>query len=466
MSGRVHIYTCSGTHTLIHTTRLSTGAAVQLNGSWQTSHGEKQSHELKVQTTTLLGENDAEHNPLQPKYQTPEYLRTIPHLRPRIPTNALLLRLRSHVIATLTNFFHHQGYVQCHTPIITSSDCEGAGEVFTVSSSSSSPTNHSYSPTTSTLNPPSQQQPDHFFRTPKYLTVSSQLHLEALAQAVDKVWTLSPTFRAEKSDTPRHLSEFYMLEAELCFTTDLSDLMNLVENLLKTVAQTLEASTLGAEILQARSTTTSSSSSSSNTDTDSATQDTSLASAKTLSTRWASLKAGSFPRLTYAEALSHLQNAPPSTTTNFTVPPTWNTGLQAEHERYLTTTLGPVFITHYPTAQKPFYMLPSSSPSTPTPETQQQHPPTVQNFDLLLPSILELAGGSLREHRPDHLTRALAEKNLSGAGLEWYQDLRRYGSVPHGGFGLGFDRLLGFLAGVPSVRDVVAFPRWWGRGEC
>lgn len=148
-------------------------------------------------------------------------------------------------------------------------------------------------------------------------------------------------------------------------------------------------------------------------------------------------------------------------TTNFTVPPTWTTGLQAEHERYLTTTLGPVFITHYPTAQKPFYMLPSSSsPSTP------ERTPTVQNFDLLLPSVLELAGGSLREHRPDHLTRALAEKNLSGVGLEWYQDLRRYGSVPHGGFGLGFDRLVGFLAGVPSVRDVVAFPRWWGRGEC
>lgn len=202
---------------------LSVGAAVKLTGGWVASSGSKQSHELRVSNVEILGENDAVNTPLQPKFHTAEYLRTIPHLRARIPSNALLLRLRSKLIAALTRFFDDEQFVQTHTPVITSSDCEGAGEVFTVSS------NLSQGP-----------QDEPFFGTPKYLTVSAQLHLEALAQSVSKVWTLSPTFRAEESDTPRHLSEFYMLEAEICFVDGLPDILSLVERMLRAAVADLQ----------------------------------------------------------------------------------------------------------------------------------------------------------------------------------------------------------------------------------
>lgn len=293
---------------LIERVRLSTGAAVRLGGTWQASHGSKQSHELQAQTVELLGENDAEHNPLQPKYQTPEYLRTIPHLRPRIPTNALLLRLRSQVIATLTSFFHRDGYVQCHTPIITSSDCEGAGEVFTISSNAGKDSNE-------IAKPSDQVEAEHFFRSPKYLTVSSQLHLEALAQAVDKVWTLSPTFRAEKSDTPRHLSEFYMLEAELCFTEQLEDVMSLVERMLMAVAQDLDESRIGAELVKARE-----SSSSHHIDCEG------TVTGATIRQRWAGMRTGAWPRITYTEAIAHLQKAAAEGSVQFQFPPSYEDG--------------------------------------------------------------------------------------------------------------------------------------------
>ncbi|KAF2768595.1 asparaginyl-tRNA synthetase [Teratosphaeria nubilosa] len=413
--------------------QLSTGAAVSLFGSWRASHGAKQSHELQAREVQVLGDNDAEHNPIQPKYQTPEYLRTLPHLRPRIPTNTLLLRLRSQVIASTTSFFNRAGFIQCHTPIITSSDCEGAGEVFTVSS------NHH-------PKPPTETPIEHFFRTPKYLTVSAQLHLEALSQAVDKVWTLSPTFRAEKSDTPRHLSEFYMLEAEQSFTQNLSDVMTTVENLLNAISTDLHSSKLAEELLKPHQ------------DHPSSNPDHPLTTpADTLTDRWTGLASSNWPRIPYTTAITHLQTAASHNPSLFATPPTHPTGLQAEHERYLAATLGrnrhPIFITDYPAHQKPFYMSPSSQD-------------TVSSFDLLVPDLCELAGGSLREHRAAELLQAMQAKGVEGKDLEWYQDLRRYGSVPHGGFGLGFDRLLCYLSGVGNVRDVVAFPRWYGRAEC
>lgn len=427
--------------------RLSTGTAVKLKGDWRASAGSKQSHELQVSAVEVLGENNAESSLLQPKYQTPEYLRTIPHLRARIPSNALLLRLRSQLISALTNFFNRHDFVQTHTPVITSSDCEGAGEVFTVSST-----------------PPvdleqrtkarDAAQVDHFFRTPKYLTVSAQLHLEALAQAVNRVWTLSPTFRAERSDTPRHLSEFYMLEAEMCFVRGLNEVMDLVEDMLRSAVGELRGSPIFSELLKTK---------------DAAGQQDleggqAYVPSATIQQRWDGLIAQQWPRITYAQAIDALLDAQSTKEAKFAFEPSYRDGFQAEHERYLASTIGqgsPVFVTDYPQSQKPFYMPPSTSTAN-----SRGSADTVACFDLLVPDLYELVGGSLREHRSAELLEAMQAKGVAGNNLDWYQDLRKYGSVPHGGFGLGFDRLLCYLAGVANVRDVVAFPRWYGRCDC
>ncbi|KAF7198073.1 Asparagine--tRNA ligase, mitochondrial [Pseudocercospora fuligena] len=426
---------------------LSYGTAISLKGLWQASTGGKQSHELQVSRIRVLGENNAESSPLQPKYQTAEYLRTIPHLRPRIPTNALLLRLRSQVIATITRFFNEEGFVQTHTPIITSSDCEGAGEVFTVSSNASRDSEQK-----SKLE--SEAQVEHFFRSPKYLTVSAQLHLEALAQAVEKVWTLSPTFRAEHSDTPRHLSEFYMLEAELCFVEDMASVMDLVERMLRTVAINLTLSSLGRELAQSKHWLDMP-----------AIEDAQRSSDQDLlQKRWKGMAAEHWPRITYHDAVEHLQKAASESKITFVFTPTIEDGLQAEHERYLAQSIGqgkPVFVTDYPIDQKPFYMPPSS-----TTINSRGTSETAACFDLLVPDLCELVGGSMREHRSKDLLAAMQKKGVAGENLEWYQDLRKYGGVPHGGFGLGFDRLLCYLGGVGSIRDIVAFPRWYGRCDC
>lgn len=365
----------------------------------------------------------------------------------------MLLRLRSQLTQSVTTYFASQDFVQTHPPIITSSDCEGAGEVFTIAPAASAPT-------------PGQPRTaeEHFFNSPKYLTVSSQLHLEALAQAVGRVWTLSPTFRAEKSDTPRHLSEFYMLEAELAFVDDVNDVMDVVEGMLRHVAQDLQSSAVGQELLggQARDLNEGDGSS----------------SHSTLAQRWQGLIDGPWARITYAQAIQHLQEAVAKGTVKFEFEPTHEDGLQTEHERFLAESLGhggPVFVTDYPRSVKPFYMAPSAD-SAAGPQTA----PTVACFDLLVPEICELVGGSMREHRLAELTQAMEEHGLSKAlptdsdadadhgdgSLSWYLDLRRYGSVPHGGFGLGFDRLVCYLSGVTNIRDVVSFPRWHKRCDC
>lgn len=329
--------------------------------------------------------------------------------------------------------FYKDGFTQSHTPMITSSDCEGAGEVFHVGSSHQSPK--------------TEDDDGTFFRAPKYLTVSSQLHLEALAQSVGNVWTLSPTFRAEKSDTARHLSEFYMLEAEISFTENMNDVMKVVQNTVKAITTDLESgSRVGRDLLQ------------------SAPSDTDLLR------RW---RGGSrdFPKVTYTEAIKILQ----SSSHQFVHAPRWGLGLQAEHERYIANEVGsstdaviPVFVTHYPKGIKPFYMLPTVGG-----EDGQE---TVDCFDLLVPEACEIVGGSMREHRLQPLLKTMQANNMIPSGtissnselgdLKWYIDLRRWGSVPHGGFGLGFDRLLAYLAGVPNIREVVSFPRWVGRCEC
>ncbi|KAL1594967.1 asparaginyl-tRNA synthetase [Nothophoma quercina] len=426
------------------------GAAVSVTGKWKPSPGGKQSHELQVEDICVLGANDATTSPIQKKYQSAEYLRTIPHLRPRLPLNALLLRLRSLVTAQVTSHFAKNDFIQCHPPIITSSDCEGAGEVFTIEPAASGATD---APVPGLESQP-KKLPDPFFGSPKYLTVSSQLHLEALAQSVDKVWTLSPTFRAEKSDTARHLSEFYMLEAEVAFVDDMKDVMDVVENMLRSVATELQASRVGQELLEARAR-------------DQSEESTSV-SHDTLVQRWQGLINGPWPRIKYAEAIQCLKDATAQDKVQFEYSPEHAEGLQTEHERYLAEHLGnggPIFVTDYPRSMKPFYMLPSGLDSD-----------TVACFDLLVPEICELVGGSMREYRLPELQQSMKDHGLratddsstetSDGSLQWYLDLRRYGSVPHGGFGLGFDRLICYLSGVQNIRDVVAFPRYYKKCDC
>jgi asparaginyl-tRNA synthetase len=356
----------------------------------------------------------------------------------------------------LTKFFAEKEFVQTHPPIITSSDCEGAGEVFNVATEDTKRN-------LLALEEKHDAKADEntFFRSTKYLTVSSQLHLEALAQSVGKVWTLSPTFRAEKSDTSRHLSEFYMLEAEVCFVDHLEGIMNLVEDMLRDLTRTLYDTKIGKEIIYGKRSGESGLE----------TQETALS--EELSCRWHGMMNGPWPRITYTDAMSLLNES----NETFEHQASWKTGLQAEHERFIASNIGkgqPVFVTHYPQELKPFYMMPSSYSST--------SGATVDCFDLLVPEVCEISGGSMREYR---LLQLLETMQLHGlvapsttgsldgylsnkdvGALKWYVDLRRWGSVPHGGFGLGFDRLLGYLAGVQNIREVVAFPRWFGRCDC
>jgi len=400
----------------------------------------------------------------------------MPHLRPRLPIQAALLQLRSWTTARITNFFLEREFVQVHPPIITSSDCEGAGEVFTVFTSGppegpeeSAVTGTSRVSLPSSALSPTQKEQDHFFRSPKYLTVSSQLHLECFAHAVPKVWTLSPTFRAEKSDTNRHLSEFYMLEAEVAFTNSLEDVMSVVEDMTRYLVSGLAESRIGKEIADIHA---------SRSPEETAADGEEIADKGGLRARWESLLTPNrWTRMTYTQAVEYLSHAVAQGEVNFVFDPIWGNALQAEHEKFLARKLGgsgrgeggPVFVTDYPTTLKPFYMLPT---------TLGGSTETVACFDLLLPHVGELVGGSLREHRYEHLVEKMRAFGLvppaaEGAGteedlggLKWYAELRKWGSATHGGFGMGFDRLLAYVAGIKDIREVVGFPRWRGRCDC
>jgi asparaginyl-tRNA synthetase len=325
----------------------------------------------------------------------------------------------------------------------------------------------------------SQTEGDHFFRAPKYLTVSSQLHLEAYAAELGNVWTMSPMFRAEKSDTPRHLSEFYMLEAEMNFMHDLDALTDSVEHILRDLVRRLYDTPVGQEILSAKRSGESG-------------QDQTEGSASDLQQRWVDMMEGpKWGRMTYTQAIEMLQDAVCQGNASFEHDPTWTGGLQLEHEKYIVDVIHkgrPVFVTDYPKVVKPFYMAPSGNMSPAAPGE------TVACFDLLLPEVSEVAGGSLREHRLPNIIQNMREHGLIKARapeaeaeaeaepetslyphlipgedlghLQWYADLRRWGTAPHGGFGLGFDRFLGYLSGVSSIRDVVSFPRYFGRADC
>ena len=379
----------------------------------------------------------------------------MPHLRPRVPFNAAVFRLRSEIIASLTKFFATRSFSQIHTPIFTSSDCEGAGEVFHISSNKDEPKSDSETAT-------------QFFRRPVYATVSAQLHLEAMSQALGDVWTLSPTFRAEQSDTPRHLSEFYMLEAEMGFVDDMGSVMDLVEDMLKYISLDLTNSRTVGELLSSDRELSPD-----------------LIPAALVRDRWKGLQVKKWPRITYTEAIKLLETADVA----FAHKPVWGKDLQTEHEKYIATTVGgdnsPVFVTNYPRDIKAFYMR-SSAGTSDGPEPSA----TVDCFDLLVPEFCEIAGGSMREHRLGPLVESMRARGLNSSpstgdpaaetqatdsssssnnnnnNLDWYLDLRKWGCPPHGGFGLGFDRLICYLSGVQTIRDATAFPRWYGRCDC
>ncbi|EZF33759.1 Asparaginyl-tRNA synthetase [Trichophyton interdigitale] len=446
-------------------TNLTQGSAVEVTGIWQPSPpGKQQSHELQATKVAIVGEADPATYPIQKKFHTPDFLRQLPHLRLRTPFNALLSRLKSEFIYQVTEEFRshrHLNFVQVQPPLITSSDCEGAGEVFSIK------------PRDVVTE---EGKAIEFFKSPKYLTVSSQLHLEAYAAELGNVWTLSPTFRAEKSDTPRHLSEFYMLEVEMSYVDSLEPLTAFVETLLRNMTQRVYNSPVAQELFSLKAA-------------DDLTKDTSNVD---LEKRWMTLMEGPrWPRITFAHAIKYLHEAVNTGRVTFDFSPSWSGGLQLEHEKFLVDTIGkglPIFVTDYPKAVKPFYMLPSSGSSNENGET-------VACFDLLLPEICEVVGGSLREHRLSPLIQNMREHGLLKlkdstpepasasavdakapyphllaneelGSIQWYADLRRWGTVPHGGFGLGFDRFVGYLAGVSSLRDLVPFPRYFGRADC
>ena len=398
-----------GAHVLEH---VHTGAAVSLQGRLTESPGKGQRWELKALSLELLGAVDPESYPLQKKRHSDEFLRTLPQIRARTNKYGALYRLRSELAWAVHAFFHDRSFVYVHSPIITGLDCEGAGELFRVTS-----LDLDELPSTS-----KERNEQDFFGQKAYLTVSGQLTAEVLACALGNVYTFGPTFRAENSNTPRHAAEFWMVEPEIAFA-DLDEDMDLAENLIVSCIQHIR---------------------------EKCTQDLELFTRfvdKGLSKTLDLVTAGPFVRLPYAEAVSILQKA--HTTQEFEFQPEYGADLQTEHERFLVEThfQRPVIVHDYPRSIKPFYMR------------QNEDGETVAAMDVLVPRVGELVGGSQREERLPELAARMEEMGLDLEEYSWYLDLRRFGTVPHAGFGLGFERLLMFITGVHNIRDVLPFPR-------
>ena len=387
------------------------GSALKITGKLLPSPAAGQPFELKAAAIELIGLSSLDY-PLQKKRHSFEYLRTIPHLRPRTNTFMAVFRVRSLLAYAIHSFFHEKGFVYVHTPIITGSDCEGAGQMFRVT-------------TLDLKNPP--RQPDNeidfsqdFFGKETNLTVSGQLNVEGFCLAFNRVYTFGPTFRAENSNTQRHASEFWMIEPEIAFA-DLDDDMQLAEDMLKYVIRfVLEQAPQEMEFFNRFI-------------------DTSLLQRLQL------VLDAKFEHVTYSQAIQILQKA--DSTFNF--PVKWGNDLQTEHERYLTEKVfnKPVFVTDYPKAIKAFYMRLNDDNRT------------VAAMDLLVPEVGEIIGGSQREERLDVLRQRIDEMKLHEKDYQWYLDLRRFGGTPHAGFGLGFERAVMYLTGMENIRDVIPFPR-------
>jgi asparaginyl-tRNA synthetase len=397
--------------------QISTGAAIRVAGELVPSPAKGQQFEIKVQEIELVGVADQESYPLQKKGHTLEFLREILHLRPRSNTFGAVFRVRSIAAMAIHSFFTERGFVNVHTPIITTSDCEGAGQMFRVS----------------TLDPeklPRREngQVDYqqdFFKSPAMLTVSGQLEGEIFATALGKIYTFGPTFRAENSNTTRHLSEFWMIEPEMAFC-DLAGNMEIAEAFIKyLIRQVLDKSSEDLAFLQEREWAD-----------------------KSMMTVLEQVASSSFERVDYTEAIKILEKSGKK----FEYPVFWGMDLQSEHERYLTDehVKGPVFVINYPKDIKAFYMR------------QNEDGKTVRAMDMLVPRLGEIIGGSQREEREELLLARIQEMKLPEEAYWWYLELRKYGSVPHAGFGLGFERFLMYVTGMQNIRDVIPFPRYPG----
>jgi asparaginyl-tRNA synthetase len=412
---------------------LANGAAVRVTGTVRASpRQDQQAIELHVDTTEVIGSCPGEVYPLATKRHSLEYLREKTHLRPRTATIAAAMRIRSSLTHHVHTYFAATAFFQVHTPILTTNDCEGAGETFGVTAPAyTTPRSRAAS-----VEPPAQcrtttaaktDDAAHFFGRPAHLTVSGQLHAEAMATALSRVYTFGPTFRAENSNTPRHLAEFYMLEAEVAFG-GLDTAVGIAEACIQHCAEALladESAVRDLELLWAHA------------EANGPTADVGA---------WTKAVDAPFARMTYTDAIGALADS----AVEFRYPVSWGIDLKHEHEQWLARALhgGPVVITDYPAAIKPFYMRRNDGDAT------------VACFDLLVPGVGELVGGSAREERLDVLEAAIP----AGAhdALDWYVDLRRYGTVPHAGFGMGFERLIQYFTGISNIRDVIPFPRHVG----
>jgi asparaginyl-tRNA synthetase len=397
-------------HTVVKA--LTTGSSVEISGALVESPGKGQRVELQGQTLTVFGTADGETYPLQKKRHSFEFLRSLGHLRARTNTLGAVFRVRNACAQAIHQFFQERGFLWMHTPIITASDCEGAGEMFAV-------TGFDLAQVPKTAAGQVDYSQD-FFGKPAYLTVSGQLEAEIMAMAFKDVYTFGPTFRAENSNTSRHLAEFWMVEPEMAFC-DLVGNMDLAEDFLKYIfSSVLNACPEDMEFFNQRI------------------DDSVLATAD-------NIIHNTFERITYTEAVKLLKKADKS----FEFPVQWGIDLQSEHERYLAEELfkKPVIVTDYPTGIKAFYMRLNDGGET------------VAAMDVLAPKVGEIIGGSQREERLDILERRIQEAGLPIEDYWWYLDLRRFGTVPHAGFGLGFERLVQFMTGMGNIRDVIPFPR-------
>jgi len=402
---------------------LTAGCSVTVRGEIKPSGGKGQATEMHAKELIVHGWAPAEEYPLQKKRHSLEKLREWAHLRPRTNTMGAVMRVRNRICRSIHDFFQEDGFLYVHTPIITASDCEGAGEMFRVT----------------TLDPDNPPRTDtgevdytqDFFDRPAYLTVSGQLEGEIYATALGKVYTFGPTFRAENSNTSRHLAEFWMVEPEMAFF-ELTDNMDLAERFLKRiVTDVLADCEEDMQFFHERI------------------DDTILATLETIANQ-------KFERLSYTEAIELLEKSGES----FEFPVAWGADLQAEHERYLTEKKlkSPVILYDYPAAIKPFYMRVNDDAPT-------ENRRTVRAMDVLVPRVGEIIGGSQREDRLDVLTARMQEQGLNTDDYWWYLELRKFGTVPHSGFGLGLERMVQAVTGMQNIRDVIPFPRTPGNAE-
>ena len=416
--------------------RITVGAAIQLEGNLTPSLGSGQNVELTVTKINILGDSDPSIYPLQPKKHSLEFLRQIAHLRFRTNTFSAIFRIRHHVAFAIHHFFHQRGFYYLHSPIITGSDAEGAGEMFRV--------------TTLDLNklPRTDNNEidfkEDFFGKSTNLTVSGQLEGELAAMALGQVYTFGPTFRAENSNTPRHLAEFWMIEPEVAFF-DLNDNMDLAEDLLISVIKSVMVSCAeDLKFLNER-------------EIEEDKQKPQLErNEMPLLDRLQFCLDNKFERISYTEAIEILKNSTPNKKGKFQFPiKEWGADLQSEHERYLVEKhfKKPVILTNYPKEIKAFYMR------------QNEDEKTVAAMDILFPGIGEIIGGSQREERLDRLEKRMNEMHIPTEEMSWYLDTRRFGTCPHAGFGLGFERLILFITGMSNIRDVIPFPRFPGSAE-